>query len=112
MKNIFLFKFIILLSICLCQPILAEPELPNELPVESFGDEQYLPQTTQVNINTADVEALSSTLSGIGASKAMAIVAYREQYGEFKSVDELTNVRGVGTKTLDENRHLLTLGSN
>ena len=35
----------------------------------------------QVNINTADADTLSTELSGIGQSKAEAIVAYREQHG-------------------------------
>ena len=39
----------------------------------------------QVNINTADVETLSSELSGVGQSKAEAIVSYREQHGPYKS---------------------------
>ena len=63
----------------------------------------------QVNINKADAETLSSELSGVGQSKAEAIVSYREQHGPYKSVEELTNVKGIGTATIDKNRAKIIL---
>ncbi len=58
-------------------------------------------QNTQtININTADVEALS-TLKGIGAKKAAAIVAYREQQGKFKTLNQLAKVKGIGNKMIE-----------
>lgn len=54
----------------------------------------------RVNLNTADATQLQ-TLSGIGASKAAKIIAYREQQGPFKSIDDLLNVSGIGEKTLE-----------
>ena len=53
----------------------------------------------KVNINTADSAELQ-TISGIGPSKAQKIIDYRTQNGSFKSVDDLTNVSGIGDKTL------------
>lgn len=53
----------------------------------------------KININTADVAGLQQ-ISGIGPSKAQKIIAYREQNGKFKSVEDLTNVSGIGEKTL------------
>lgn len=61
-----------------------------------------------VNINTADVETLSS-LNGIGQSKAAAIVAYRETNGPFQSADELVNVKGIGEATVAKNADSLTI---
>jgi competence protein ComEA len=61
-----------------------------------------------VNVNTADVEALSS-LKGIGQSRAEAIVAYREANGPFRSLHELTQVRGIGERTIEENMDRITL---
>lgn len=62
-----------------------------------------------VNINTADVATLSSSLKGIGQSKAQAIVDYREKNGPFKSVDELENVKGIGSKSLEKLRPMVTI---
>ncbi|CAN0602516.1 unnamed protein product, partial [Ectocarpus sp. 12 AP-2014] len=62
-----------------------------------------------VNINTADREELSSSLSGVGASKAEAIVRYREQFGPFESVDELSEVTGIGASTVERNRERIRL---
>lgn len=56
-----------------------------------------------ININTADVAALTS-LKGIGAKKAEAIVAWRKANGAFKSVDQFAKVKGIGEKTLEANR--------
>ncbi len=52
-----------------------------------------------VNINTADQSTLES-LTGIGPSKAQAIIKYRTAHGNFNSKDELTMVRGIGPKLL------------
>lgn len=56
-----------------------------------------------VNINTASANRLQR-IKGIGAAKAEAIVAYREQHGGFSSVDELMNVSGIGSGTLEKIR--------
>lgn len=66
-------------------------------------------QGAKINLNTASVEALHKELSGIGAAKAAAIVAYREQNGAFTSVDELIEVKGIGKALLDKNRDRLAL---
>ncbi|MGB3210858.1 MAG: helix-hairpin-helix domain-containing protein [Desulforhopalus sp.] len=52
-----------------------------------------------VNINTAD-KSLLIRLPGIGPATAKSIIQYREANGEFKSIDELTKVKGIGSKTL------------
>lgn len=62
-----------------------------------------------LNINTADVTALQS-LKGIGAKKANAIVEYRESHGPYQSVDDLTNVRGIGPKLLEKIRRQVEVG--
>lgn len=59
-------------------------------------------QDATININTADVATLAN-LDGIGQSKAEAIVAYREANGPFQSQEDLTNVKGIGERTLAKN---------
>jgi competence protein ComEA len=63
----------------------------------------------KVNINTADAETLSSELTGIGQSKAEAIISYREQYGPYQHIEDLANVKGIGMGTIDKNKSKLTL---
>ena len=58
----------------------------------------------QVNINTADADTLSNELSGIGQSKAEAIVAYRDQHGPYKQLEDLANVKGIGISTIEKNK--------
>ena len=62
----------------------------------------------KVNINTAESWLLSA-LPGIGEERANAIVQYRRQNGDFRDVDELLNVEGIGQATLDDIRPLITV---
>ncbi|WML85053.1 ComEA family DNA-binding protein [Thiothrix subterranea] len=61
-----------------------------------------------VNINTADVAALDS-LDGIGEKKAEAIVAYRTEHGEFKTLEDLKEVSGIGDKLFDKIKDQIAL---
>jgi len=63
-----------------------------------------------VNINTADATTMSENLNGIGDSKALAIIKYREANGDFATVDDLANVSGIGLKLIDRNRDFLSVG--
>jgi len=58
----------------------------------------------QVDVNTADAETLSAELQGIGLSKAKAIVAYRTKHGPFRSVDDLSLVKGIGERMVEKIR--------
>ena len=64
-----------------------------------------------VDINSADAEAISTELQGIGLSKAQAIVEYRKAHGPFKSVDDLALVKGIGPRTVEINRGNILLQS-
>lgn len=59
-----------------------------------------------ININATDAETLD-LLEGIGPTLSERIVAYREEYGNFASLDELIKVDGIGTKTLERIRSRL-----
>ena len=63
-----------------------------------------------VDLNTADVATLTS-LKGIGPAKAEAIVAYREANGPFTRVEQLTEVKGIGSVILEKNRSDLVVNA-
>jgi len=63
-----------------------------------------------VDINSADAASLAEAITGIGDQKARAIVEYRDTNGPFASVEDLMNVKGVGSRTIEKNRHNLTVG--
>ncbi|WP_339897731.1 ComEA family DNA-binding protein [uncultured Gilvimarinus sp.] len=79
-------------------------------PLNAFaaGPDTEASVSAPININTADVQALSE-LKGIGESKAQAIIAWREQNGPFDSVDELLQVKGIGEATLNDIRKKVVL---
>lgn len=54
--------------------------------------------SNKVNINTANLSQLQQ-LNGIGEKKAQQIIAYRQKNGQFKSVEDLMQVSGIGEKT-------------
>lgn len=62
-----------------------------------------------VNVNTADLETLK-TLPGIGDVLAQRIIDYREAHGPFSSLEELTNVSGIGTGKLEAIWDYATVG--
>ena len=57
-----------------------------------------------VNVNTADAETISAELQGVGITKAIAIVEYRQANGPFKTVEDLVRVKGIGERTIEINR--------
>lgn len=67
------------------------------------------PAASPVNINTADKATLITAISGVGEKKAEAIIEYRKQHGPFKSVDEITKIKGIGQGILDKNRENLSV---
>ena len=62
-----------------------------------------------VDINTADAETLAAELEGVGLSKAQAIVQYRTVNGPFQSADELVEVKGIGSRTIEMNQDNILL---
>jgi competence protein ComEA len=67
-----------------------------------------LAEGAPVNLNTATATELAG-LKGIGPAKAQAIVEHREKNGQFKSIDDLKLVRGIGDKMLEQLRPQLTV---
>jgi len=63
-----------------------------------------------VNVNTADAEAISEALKGVGLSKAQDIIEYRQKHGPFKSAEDLSLVKGIGERTVELNRDDILVG--
>nr|EFX6076906.1 hypothetical protein [Shigella boydii] len=64
---------------------------------------------TWVSINNATAEELARAMNGVGLKKAQAIVSYREEYGPFKTVEDLKQVPGMGNSLVERNLAILTL---
>ena len=63
----------------------------------------------KININTADATELDK-LPGIGPAKAADIISYRQSNGGFQSIEELKDVKGIGDKTFENMKDLVTVG--
>ena len=62
----------------------------------------------KVNINTADIDKLTS-LPGIGEAKAGCIISYREDHGAFQSIEELKNVEGIKDGVFNKVKDLISV---
>ena len=62
----------------------------------------------KVNINTANLEQLQ-TLSGVGASKAQAILEYREKNGNFTKIEDIMKVSGIGNSVYEKIKDSITV---
>ena len=63
--------------------------------------------TSKVNLNTADAKTIAKAFRGIGKSRAMAIVAFRDQNGPFTSMEQLASVKGISKHFINSNRDRL-----
>ena len=64
---------------------------------------------TRVSINSDSAADLARVMNGVGLKKAQAIVSYREEYGPFKTVEDLKQVPGMGSSLVERNLAVLTL---
>ncbi|MES2369594.1 MAG: helix-hairpin-helix domain-containing protein [Pseudomonadota bacterium] len=74
-----------------------------------LGGLMGLPAYAAVNINTATQSELEA-VKGLGPAKAKAIITYREAHGSFKSLDELDNVKGFGSSSVEKLKEELSVG--
>lgn len=85
--------------------------LPNAYAAE--GETEGVQEETvvlYVDINNDGAEKLADILDGVGASRAEAIVAYRDEHGPFIAPEDLMNVPGIGPATLEKNRERIRVG--
>ena len=81
----------------------AAPKAP-----EAGGVQVHVQSAQPVSVNKAGAEELER-IKGIGPELASRIVAYRDEHGAFKSVDELQSVRGIGAVKLEKIKSEITL---
>jgi len=104
-----LIPFALCRSVALVTAMLLSTGQLVSVPAAYAAETDPAPAVQMVNINKADAAALASALRGVGSSRAEEIIRYREAYGPFKSVEELTDVKGIGKSTLEKNRSVITL---
>lgn len=66
-------------------------------------------ESAKVNINTAD-EAQLQTLSGIGQTRAQAIISYRQTHGAFQSIEDIQNVNGIKSGVYEKIKDDISVG--
>ncbi len=62
-----------------------------------------------ININSASATEIAKAMKGVGKAKAEAILAYRKTNGDFKSVNDLVKVKGIGKATVRKNKDRLAV---
>lgn len=77
------------------------------LPAIAFANTEFK-GTETVNINRADAATLAAYLKGVGVNKAKDIIAYRNNNGKFKSIEDIKNVPGVGDETFKDNKRKMS----
>ena len=68
---------------------------------KQISDSSSSSNTDVININTANKEQLMK-ISGVGKTKAEAIISYREKNGDFKKKEDITKVHGIGKATFEK----------
>jgi len=76
-----------------------------KLYISAAGEEE---QPQKIDINRAETWLLKA-LPRIAETKAQAIIAYREQYGPFRNINELIKVEGIGTTIYEQIKELVTV---
>lgn len=76
-----------------------------DVPVQTAGSSI---SSAKININQADSNELTE-LNGIGEAKAQAIITFREENGPFTSIEQLTEVPGIGEKSLENMKEQISL---
>jgi len=97
-----------LLLACVVQPAVAvQTAQPTPVPAPATEKATAAVAAT-VNVNTASAAELQS-LPGIGVKTAENIVAYRTEKGRFKNTRELLRVKGIGSKTFEKIKNLVSI---
>lgn len=85
-------------------------QLSNTAKAQIAGASTSEDQGDKININTASAAELDK-LPNIGPARAADIVAYRESRGGFKTIEEIKNIKGIGDKSFESLKDLITAGN-
>lgn len=85
-------------------------EIANSMPkqLSDNNSDNYITADGLININTADISGLQE-IPGVGPVTAEKIVKYREENGRFTVVDDIKNVSGIGEKTFEKIKDMITV---
>lgn len=86
--------------------VIIDPNNDAQIKVEDKKDKEEL--TDKININTSDKKELQK-ITGIGESKAEAIIKYREKEGNFEKIEDIKNVSGIGDSLFEKIKEYITI---
>lgn len=98
---------LVLVSECWAKDVSIDAEFENEELLNYTGEFAIL-TSWAVNINTASYYELQ-TIDGIGRDKAKAIIKYRAENGAFTSIEQITEVNGIGENLFEKIRSQITV---
>ena len=87
---------------CIC-----EGDIDNNVNDDNSNDNN-VNSSEKININTANKDILM-TITGIGESKAIAIIDYRNEYGQFEKIEDIKNVSGIGDSVFEKIKDIITV---
>ncbi len=100
---------ITLTNSCTCNEVDITPCIVNNEPIVATSEEvNDLVDNSKISINNASKEELMN-ISGIGESKALNIINYREINGLFKTIEDIKNVSGIGEILFAQIKESITL---
>lgn len=101
-------KYVYIENDCECPDEMNEACIEEKKTKKGSNQEKTEEEDSLVSINEADIEKLQ-TLSGIGKSKAESIVAYRKENGDFKTIEDIKNVSGIGDSVFEKIKDKITV---
>ena len=78
-----------------------------QVSAQALPAQQVVAAVAAVNVNTATAVELAAALKGVGLAKAEAIVAFRDLNGPFLQLEEMTQVKGIGSATVEKNEAVI-----
>ncbi len=102
-------NLIITTLLALCMILSTASAFAAKTPTDTKAAAEITSQAlSKIDINSADADALTQ-LPGIGQKTAEKIVSYRKANGQFKNIEDLLNVKGIGQKKFEKLKQFITV---